>query len=428
MSTTVFAIWLRGGKWAALVIAGLLVSGPRSLAAAAEAPSSLVDSHVDMTMATGETLINVKIVRVREGTKPPGSLYTVTMIDKATGKQVTVPAARIREVCLPGGKAMLVYDPMRKMLVPPTEASARAGVEEQGDTSTRLRLSDSDQKAAVEKQRAFLLDAGQKVRSRGMQLHETKRFLFYTDVPAQIITSTYVPYLDAMYARLCDIYGIDPNINIWKGKASIVVFVDDANFMNFQRTFFKDPGLERVAGLANLRPGGEVMITARAGTDPKFFASMLVHETTHGFTFRYFAGRSVPSWLHEGISEWIANQVVPACTEVRRRVERSTDAMRRTHRMGSQFFTAQYIEAEQYGTATSFVNFLLMFNPMAAPASRTASRSRRQEPTPTSFRQFQEKLRAGTPWEKSLEEAYGMTLAELIQRYGQSIGVADLQP
>ena len=184
--------------------------------------------------------------------------------------------------------------------MPPSEASARAGVEDKGDTSARLKLSDADQKEAVEKQRAFLLDAGQKVRSRGMQLHETKRFLFYTDVPAQIITSTYLPYLDAMYARLCDIYGIDPNINIWKGKASIVVFVDEANFLNFQRTFFSEPGLERVAGLANLRSGGEVVITAHTGNDPKFFAAMLVHETTHGFTFRYFAGRSVAQLAARG--------------------------------------------------------------------------------------------------------------------------------
>ena len=113
MNTIASASERRGCGWA-LVIAGVVVLGCRDVAAAAEAPTSLVNSQVDMTMATGESLINVKIVRVREGTKPPGSLYTITMIDQTTGKQVVVPAARIREICLPGGKAMLVYDPMRK--------------------------------------------------------------------------------------------------------------------------------------------------------------------------------------------------------------------------------------------------------------------------------------------------------------------------
>lgn len=411
--------------WVMMVLAGLagVVSG------AENTTSSLVHSQVDITLITGETLTNVKVVRVREGIKPAGSVAAVSIADKGTGKTVVLGASRIREICPAGGKPLLVYDPMRKMLMPPSQASAKAQVEEQGDTSVRLTLSDEQQKAAVEKQRAFLQEAGQKIPNRGMLLHETKRFLFYSDVPAQIITSIYLPYLDAMYTRLCGIYGIDPNVNIWKGKATIVVFADKVNFVNFQHTYYVDPvaGYDNVAGLANLRVGGEVVITAYATNDPKFFAMLLVHETTHGFTFRYFAGQRVPSWLHEGISEWVANQVVPSSSVVRHRVEDSVQAMRKTRTMGSQFFVAPAIEAEQYGTAASFVNFLLMYNP-TTPAAKGTSKSRRQEPTPTCFRQFQEKLRAGSPWEKSLQEAYGMPLDELTLRFGQSLGIPNLHP
>lgn len=436
MENTASANRPRGHGFTA-AIAGLtaaMLLGSAAIAWSADAPAtetpSLVDSQVDITLASGETLTNTKVVRVREAGKTIGSFYTITIADKTTGKSVVLPAARVREVCAPGGRPLLIYDPTRKMLVPPTQASAKAKPEEQGDTSVRLQLSDDQQKAAVEKQRALLEEAGQKIPNRGMRLHETKRFLFYSDVSPQIITSIYVPYLDAMYTQLCGIYGIDPNINIWKGKATIVVYADKVNFINFQHTYFGDPelGYDNVAGLANLRPGGEVVITAYATNDAKFFAVLLVHETTHGFTFRYFAQRRVPSWLHEGISDYLANQVVPTHPEVRRRVERSIEQMRRTHTVGSQFFSAtKSIDAEQYGTATSFVNFLLTYNPKA-PAGKPGSKSRRQEASPTSFRQFQEKLRAGTPWEASLQEAYGMTLAELVQRFGQSIGVPDLRP
>jgi len=434
MNATKPAIRSRRKVLATLILASLATAwalGAQAVAAAGKnAPAadtpSLVGLQIDITLVTNETLSNVKVIRVRTGTRVPGSIAVVTIADKDTGKPVVLKAVRIREICEPGGKPLLIYDPKCKMLMPPDQASAKAQTDPQGDTSVRLSLSNEDQKAAVEKQRAFLLEAGQKMPSRGMQLQETKRFLFYSDVPAQIV-AMYVSYLDAMYMQLCKIYGIDPNVNIWKGKATVVVFADGANFSNFQRTYFHDPGMEGVAGLANLRSDGEVVITAHAMHDAKFFAVVLVHETTHGFTFRYFAKQHVPSWLHEGISEYVANQVVPGNTEIRRRVEESIDMMRRTRSLGREFFTAQQIEAEQYGTATAFVNFLLMFNPKASTGKPT-SRSRRQEPAPLCFRQFQEKLRAGTTWQQSLQEAYGMTLPELVQRFGMSLGIPNLQP
>lgn len=439
----------RGGRVAAVLI-GLMIAvfapGSRSTSWGADdseafSPQSLVDSEVDITLSTGETLSAVQILKVREGNRKTASVLAVTITDKTTGKPNVLGAVRIREICKPGGGPLLVYDMAHRALVEPSHVTAKVKPDEQGDSSVRLALSDDQQHAAVEKQRAFLKDASERIANHGMQLHETKRFLFYTDVPAQIVTSTYVPSLDTMYAKLCSLYGIDPNINIWKGKASVVVFVDRPSFLGFQKTYFSAIPFETVAGVANLRDG-EVIIAAQAGTNPKMLATVLVHETTHGFTYRYFGNKPVPSWLHEGLAESIAYQVVGGSSSIQRKVDMAIGLMRQSHRMGGDFFTAAHIKPEQYGMATSFVNFLVAFNPPPPSASasnagaklnskpncKTTSKLHHLEPTTTCFRRFIEKFRSGACWENSLHEAYGLTLPELTERFGQSIGVANLRP
>lgn len=385
----------------------------------------MVDAEVDVTLSNGETLSAVKVSKVRESTRVAGSVLAITILDKTTGKPTAYGAVRIKEICKPGGGPMLVYDGARKALVEPSQVKAKS--EEKGDASARLALTDDQQRAIVEKQREFLKKAAAEIPNHGMQLHETKRFLFFTDVPAQNVTTTYVPSLDMMYTRLCALYGLDPNVNIWRGKAPVVVFADRASFLDFERTYFMAPTVENMVGVANLSSNGNVVIAAEASADAKWFATVLVHETTHGFTHRYFEKQQVPSWLNEGLSESVANQVVAGSPGVQRKVERALALMRQSHSMGEGFFTETYIKGQQYGTAMSFVSFLIEFNPKGS-GGKSSAKSRRQESANTSFRQFVEKFRSGTPLEKSLQEAYGLPLPELVQRFGQTIGIPDLHP
>jgi hypothetical protein len=412
------------GGWLGIIVSGWAWAASEEPAAAPAAPESLVGSQVDVTLANGQTLANIQVLKVRAG-KAEGSILSVTVPDPASGKPVLLGAVKIREITAPGGRPIVVYDAAKRMLVPPGQAtagSARPG--QQGDTSARLALSDVEQKAAVEKQRAFLKEMSEKVPNRGMQLQETKRFLFACDVSSPLVNTVCVPYLDTMYTRLCGAYGIDPNINIWNGKATIIVFADKVNFQTFETTFFQ-PADERTAGLCHGRSNGEVVISCHATSDPKTLAVILVHETAHGFAHRYFANHRLPSWLNEGIAEWVANVSVVGNTQIPLKVQHSTQLLRQSHSLGGEFFTASRISFDHYGAAASLVDFLLAYNPKAVPAK---SKTRRVEATPTSFRQFLAGIRAGTPWEQSLHEAYGLTTTELALLYGQTIGLADLRP
>jgi len=287
-------------------------------------------------------------------------------------------------------------------------------------------LTDAQQEAALTKQRAFLDELKQKVPGRGLQSYETEHFLFYSDLPGNIITTSYLPYLDKMYVQLCGAFGLDPAKNHWKGKATIVAYVNEADFHSFEQTFYGDP--HQVAqGTANLHGDGTVRIGCHAGADPLYFASVLVHETAHGFNWRYRSGDHIPSWLDEGAAEWIANRVVTTDKAVQRKVERAIKQMKQTRSLGGNFFTADHIVDWQYGAAASMTDFLLNYEPPAAGKSTTRS-ARAAKPEAIRYRKLIDGIKDGLGWETALQEAYGLTPAQLVQAYGQSIGIPDLQP
>src|SRR5664280_1870861 len=141
-----------------------------------------------------------------------------------------------------------------------------------------------------------------------MQLQETRHFLFLSTLsPPQ--AAVYVPYLDAMHDELCQAYGIKDRDKVWLGKAVVVAFGWPDDFVQFQQVFFHYDVPQNIQGLANNGRHGDVVIACHCGTDPFYFGSLLVHETTHGFNYRYRSAQKLPSWLDEGIADWAAMAV-----------------------------------------------------------------------------------------------------------------------
>ena len=203
-------------------------------------------------------------------------------------------------------------------------------------------LTDAEQKAALEKQRAFYREVRQTLHNEGLQFYETKRFLLFSDIAPNFINTLYLPYLDAMYVQLCLAYGIKPTENVWKGKATIIAFGAEENFQRFERVFYH-AGVHGVQGLEHPGEDGAVLISCFAGDDPKYLSTVMVHETTHGFNWRYKAGESLPSWVDEGAAEWVANHVVTCDDSIRHKVVYAIQRMKSTRSLGGDFFTADYI-------------------------------------------------------------------------------------
>uniref|UniRef100_A0A7C4QMR9 DUF1570 domain-containing protein n=1 Tax=Schlesneria paludicola TaxID=360056 RepID=A0A7C4QMR9_9PLAN len=238
---------------------------------------------------------------------------------------------------------------------------------------------------------------------------ETRYFLFYTDLPAQQV-SGYIANLDAMYDQLCTLFGIPPGTNIWVGKCPIFAFLERSAFVRFEAEFLQHQPAEDVAGLNHQDSRGHVITTCVRGSDPVFFAVVLVHETAHGFVHRLRSTGRMPPWMNEGLADWVAQVVVPQSDHVANRLAEALPRLRGTGSLGGDFLDDEgRIERWQYGVAASLTQFLLTTDANA-------------------YRGLITGIKEGHPWREALELTYGVTAEELVAAYGRAIGIPGLRP
>ena len=287
--------------------------------------------------------------------------------------------------------------------------------EELRDAAERMRahgvepwpeLTSEQHAAEVESLKAFV----QQVRGSfpAVELVETHEFLVATDIlPEQV--APFVASLDSMHDFLCTLYGIPQGEPVWKGKCLVFAFAREDDFLAFEGRFMQTQP-QGVHGLCHQRSDGRVVMACYRGNDPAAFAHMLVHETSHGFNHRWLSPARVPSWLNEGLAEWVGSQVVPGSGQVRAKEFSAFEAMRAGGRVGENFFDDERdsrIAPLQYGVASSLVRFLV-------------SRDRKR------FAQFVQMVKEGRSAEDALAATYRATLDELLVVYGRAIGVPNL--
>ena len=242
-----------------------------------------------------------------------------------------------------------------------------------------------------------------------MKLYETKFFLVLSDIPpAQM--GPYVASLDAMYAKLSAAFGVTKDKNIWLGKCVVLAFLNAQSYQAFERTFMKNTNTEGSQGLHHSSSDGRAIISCYRGDNPSYFAVVLVHETAHGFLHRLRSSVHIPSWINEGIADWVAGAIVTQSKAVTERQKAAVDRVRQTSSLGINFFDEQAnLQEWQYGIASNLTNFMLQID-----AGR--------------YRVFIMGIKEGFTAEEALTRAYGVTPAELIGQYGRSIGVNGLRP
>jgi hypothetical protein len=237
-------------------------------------------------------------------------------------------------------------------------------------------------------------------------LDATHEFLVATDIPPEQMRP-FTAGLDRMHDFLCDLYGIPRGEPVWKGKCLVIAFRDQADFVAFEGRFMQAEA-EGVHGLCHQRSDGRVITACHQGNDAGAFAHMLVHETSHGFNHRWMSPTRLPNWLNEGIAEWVGTKVVPQSNQVPLKEAQALEVMRARGNLGAEFFTADNIQAVQYGMASGLVKFLTARDPRK-------------------FAAFVRAIKEGMPVEESLREAYGATLEELVAAYGKAVGVPGLR-
>ncbi|MFZ5833640.1 MAG: hypothetical protein ACOY3P_26430 [Planctomycetota bacterium] len=268
---------------------------------------------------------------------------------------------------------------------------------------------EAEQKTAVEGYKQHLKEVESKFPRSRFTLHETEYFLFHTDLPASQIGG-YVARLDAMYDNLCQLYGVRAGTNIWRGKCVIVAFLRKEDFANYEQILFGRSEVGNAAGLCHNFHDGRVIVSCFRGDDPMFFASMLVHETSHGFCHRYRSTINFPSWIDEGIADWVAGVVVPQCRAVPVRQQEALDYMRQSRNMAGMFAAdGPDFQTLHYGMASRLTHMMLSADPTRYRALLTA-------------------IKEGLPWREALRQVYSSDEEQLAQNFGRSLKIVGLRP
>ncbi|HWA97599.1 MAG TPA: hypothetical protein VG713_03880 [Pirellulales bacterium] len=368
---------------------------------------------IDVVLKAGKSMEAVEVAKVTPGSAA-GSIKAMTVKVPPTGRIQPLVMTSIEELKLDGQPLDVLFDLKQRTLAHSPERRAKrleyeARVKEQLKAK-RAHLwpeySAPQQQTFVDEEKEFINKIAKVF--PGMTLYETKYYLFYTDMP-EVQIKGYIAYLDDMYAQLCKAYGVPEGKNVWRGKCVVVAFVERKSFTEFEQKLLNNADSGGAQGIAHSFGNGRVVISCYRGNDPAFFATVLVHETSHGFVHRYKSSARIPSWINEGIADWVAAAVVRADDNVQRRQREAARIAKESGSLGGNFFDDKNIEAWQYGAATTIVDMLLKM-------------SGKQ------YRAMIDGIKDGLDWEESLKQAYNLTVPELVQRYGQYIGAPNLRP
>ena len=229
---------------------------------------------------------------------------------------------------------------------------------------------------------------------------ETEFFHFCTDLSSAQVDG-YLASLDAMYRELCMAFGIPPARKIWCGKCMVFAFSRQSDFRSFEASMMKNSDTGGAQGLCHTFSNGRVLFAGYRGESDSYFGSVLVHETAHGFVHRYLSSALAPSWLNEGMSDWIANAIMKTNAVARKQVK-SANVIRQTGTWGD-FLTAKKIEFDFYGAASTLVEILL----------------RRDKGG--QFLAFFRGIKEGKNAEESLKETFGLSYQDLKILYAEQM-------
>ncbi|QDT44852.1 hypothetical protein Pan241w_49680 [Gimesia alba] len=379
-------------------------------ALSADEVNQLIGKKADVLTSNGKEEQDVEITRFFTGRdKSQIKSMEVKAENARRGKRLF--ATRLVEMTVDDKTYHFQYLPSLKAATIEDQTKKNAAIKDKLRSSNQQfweEIADEEQLKYVEEYKEFLTKVGEHFSALKMKFYETKYFLFYTDMPAKQV-APYLIQLDKMNELLGQSFGFKPGHNIWRGKAVIVAFMGKPAFLEFEQQFYNRTETGNAIGLCHSHGNGKVIVSCYRGNDPNFFGAVLVHETAHGYIHRYKSTVPIPTWINEGIADWIAMLIVPSSKEVRFRQTEAATRLRQTQTFGGQFFNSDRLDGWQYGSASAIIQLML-------------------KASPEQFKLFFNGIKEGLTWQDSLQRAYGLSVEQLSQAYGQSIGIPLLTP
>ena len=205
---------------------------------------------------------------------------------------------------------------------------------------------------------------------------------------------------EKMYKTMCKQFDIPVKENIWVGKCPIFVFDRKEDFEKFCTDVAKR-GNPKAGGWCAYDSTGFVFIAMNRSRNRTRFYEVLVHEATHGFVWRYLAHRNIPSWVNEGLAEYMAATLVPKCGAARNYKPATKEAVRKKKDI-SHIFKEIRLELYDYGIAQSLVRFLIAKDRKA-------------------FVRFITLMKQGKSEADALKETFDMTRAQLKKAWRKKV-------
>jgi hypothetical protein len=387
------------------------------LSSTRKAPSvtELLNRRVDIYLRTGDRIGNVLVTALETGSVPESIVYLKVKIGDARAR--VYRASAVEELVVDGVPLDLSYDRKGKVLaVDPEKRKTRLKANEEAERRVlsigkRLwpRLTEREHAEWVVRHKEFIESVQNHFPQLPLRLIETNYHLILTDIPDRE-AQKYLVYLDTLYDEMCRAFGIPLGSNIWSGKCIVCAFQNRADFIRFELEVIKNTkgNPTKAGGICHGTREGRIVISLFKGTFAARFATVLVHETSHGFVNRFRSDVTIPSWLNEGMAVWIAKYIVKE-DDTLEKAQRKSIAELNAQQTLAGFFSGSQIPGEHYGAASAMVDILV---------SRDSDK----------FRQFFTEIKLGYPAEEALQRAYKMSFADLAAVYGRSVGLPNLKP
>ncbi|NQV24020.1 MAG: hypothetical protein HQ518_06590 [Rhodopirellula sp.] len=381
-----------------------------------EAPSisELLSRRADVHLRNRKRFGNVVVAAIEAGSRPESLVSLKLKIGDDPPRLYR--ASAIEEVIVDGVPLDLSFDRKDRVLfVDKEKRTARLKADEEAERRVlsigrRLwpRLTDEEHAEWVAQHKEFIATIQKHFSQLPLKLIETKYHLILTDIPDSE-AQKYLAYLDTLYDEMCRAFGIPLGSNIWSGKCIVCAFQNRADFIRFELEVMKNTNGNPTnsGGICHGTGQGRIVISLFKGTFEARFATVLVHETSHGFVNRFRSDVTIPSWLNEGMAVWIAKYIVKEDDSLEKAQRKSIIALRDQQTLAG-FFDGSQIPGERYGTASAMVDILV---------NRDSEK----------FRQFFIDIKLGYPAEEALQRAFNMSFAELTSLYGKSIGMPNLR-
>jgi len=367
----------------------------------------LVGKVVDVHLKNNSIVADATVIAINEG-KPDHSIKSLKIKKPNVKRPTQFVASKVSEIYIGGVPMDVIYDRKNRCLIHSVEKRIDR-VAHRREVTNRLNqlghrywnpLTDAEHEKFMTKHRAFIKKTKSEMSGTQFRLVETQYFLFLTDLqPAEV--NGYIAYLDLMYSELCKAFGLSPDKNIWCGKCVVVAFKGRQDFINFEAKLMRNPNAAGAQGLCHQSSDGTVIFSGYKGDSSEAFGTTLVHETTHGFVHRYMSTARAPSWLNEGMSDWMANMIVKGNSKIPTRQKRSAELVAR--RGWGDFLTTKRIDGDLYGSASALVEILL-------------ARDKGGQ-----FKQFFDAIKEGHPADEALKMAFKISYNDLKILYAQRI-------